>query len=203
MEEHSKHFHPHPSLDADKLPKRFPGQKEGEQIQVLVRKHWIVDIKIAAIFVVLGFIPLSIYITVIILFWTSQPGPGQLLTALLFLVYFLFSLLFTYVKWLNEELDVIIVTNERAIGHDQINFFHKQISETDLSQIQDVKGVEKGFLGTVLHYGSLEIQTAADQIAFRIDSVPRPYDLARHILDIRDAHLDREKFEHPKDGEHH
>lgn len=179
------------------LKYQFPGQKEGEQIQILVRKHWIIDVKIAAIFLVLGVAPLIGYIIFLIFFWSSAFELYQVVIFLVFVLYFMFSMLVTFIKWLNEELDIIIITNERVIGHDQIDFFHKQVCETNIAQVQDVKGVEKGFWGSILHYGSLEIQTAADKIGFRIQHVAKPYEIARGILDVRDKHLDKEKFEVP------
>jgi len=104
-------------------------------------------------------------------------------------------MLITYIKWLNEELDIIIVTNERIVAHDQIDLFHRQVSETNIGQIQDVKGIERGMLGSIFHYGKLEMQTAARDIMFKIQHVRDPYNSARIILDIRDQYIDKEKFE--------
>ncbi|MBU0981535.1 hypothetical protein KKC94_02480 [Patescibacteria group bacterium] len=174
---------------------RFPGQKEGEQIKILIRKHWIVDIKVGAVLTVLAVIPTAIFIALSIIFWPGEVTEVYLIILLVFLVYLMCAGLFSFIKWLNEELDVIIITNERIIGHDQVDFFHTQISETDISQVQDVKGVEKGFFGSMFHYGSLQIQTAANKIVFNIEDVTRPYEIARGILDIRDRYLDKEKFE--------
>jgi len=185
--------------DDQLLKCRFPGQKKGENIKILVRKHWMIDIKVGAVFMILAVIPLAAYLSGLIALWPDQLNSAFWLTLLVFIVYIMVAMLISYIKWQNEELDVIIVTNERVIGHDQVDFFHKTISETNIAQVQDVKGIEKGFLGTIFHYGRLEVQTAADKIAFSIDHVPRPYQLARQILDIRDRHLDKEKFEETPD----
>lgn len=177
---------------------KFPGQKPGEQIRLLVRKHWIIDVRIFAIFFVLAVAPITIIIIIPFLLGNVEFNDAFLLSALGVLVYMLLMLLVTYVKWLNEELDLIIVTNERVVSHDQINLFHRQISETNISQVQDVKGVEHGLLGHLLDYGKLSIQTAAKDIVFCIDHIDKPYDCARVILDLRDKYIDKEKFEpHP------
>lgn len=186
-------------MEKHKIHKQFPGQKAGEQISVLVRKHWISDVKIVAVFTVLGLLPLTAYIALLVAFWPEKIEYYHVMLLLVFVTYMLFAFLVTYIKWLNEELDVIIVTNERIIGHDQVDFFHKQISETDLAQVQDVKGIEKGVLGSIFHFGSLEIQTAGNKIVFNIHNVGHPYELARKILDVRDTHIDKEKFEKSSD----
>ena len=174
---------------------KFPGQKPGEVIQLLVRKHWIIDVKIAAIFAFLALIPGTVAVVSPILLWDGVLTDTILLIIIGVLVYFLFMMLITYIKWLNEELDIIIVTNERIVAHDQIDLFHRQVSETNIGQIQDVKGIERGMLGSIFHYGKLEMQTAARDIMFKIHHVRDPYNSARIILDIRDQYIDKEKFE--------
>jgi hypothetical protein len=189
--------------DEDKyLKHRFPGQKEGEQIKALVRKHWIVALKVGFMFFAIGIIPTIIAITLVIAFWNGQFTDPFLYGVLAFFVYILAVMAFTYMAWINEELDVIIITNERVVAHDQVDIFHRQISETSIARIQDVKGVEKGVLGNLLHYGLLEIQTAARDIVFNIQHAKSPYGKARRILDIRDRYLDKEKFERRHEGSH-
>lgn len=177
------------------LRHKFPGQKPGEQIQALVRKHWIIDVKVAAIFFVLGVIPFAISVVLAVLFWDGTFNDTFALTSLTLWAYMLAVTAFAYMSWLKEELDVIIVTNERIVSHDQIDLFHRQIAETNIAQVQDVKGVEEGVLGNIFHFGMLEIQTAAKDIIFVIRHVNTPYESAREILDIRDRYIDKEKFE--------
>jgi hypothetical protein len=176
---------------------KFPGQKEGEQIKALVRKHWVINVKIGLLFAFIGILPIAISIILAIYFWDGSFSDTFLLIALGLWVYLLGIMAFTYMSWLNEELDIIIVTNERVVSHDQIDLFHRQISETSISQIQDVKGVEEGVWGNIFHYGLLEIQTAAKDIVFTIKHASHPYQKARSILDIRERYIDKEKFEKP------
>lgn len=180
----------------DRLERRaFPGQRANEQIQVFVRKHWIIDVKVASAFFLLAVLPTVLYLLGVFYFWNGELDLAKLTALLGFLVYMLYAMLITYVKWLNEELDIILVTNQRVISHDQIDLFHREISEANVGQVQDVKGIEKGLFGHLLHYGELVIQTAARDIFFTIKNVDKPYEKARAILDLRDVYLDREKFE--------
>ena len=84
---------------------------------------------------------------------------------------------------------MIIVTNERIINHDQVDFLHRQISETNLQQIQDIKGSERGLLGNIFHFGIMEVRTAADVVVFKLHDAINPFENARKILDIRDKFI--------------
>ncbi|MFT7183986.1 MAG: hypothetical protein ACI9QC_000312 [Oceanicoccus sp.] len=175
---------------------KFPGQKPSERIQLLIRKHWIIDIKIALTFLMFGVLPFGAAVMGIIYFYEGAVTDNFLMGVLAFLVYFLITLVVVYVKWLNEELDVIIITNERVVSHDQVDLFHRKISETNINQIQDVIGIEKGFLGNMLHFGELKLQTAAHHILFEIHHASNPYQMAREVLDIREKYVDKESVDH-------
>ncbi|QQR54664.1 hypothetical protein IPG41_05750 [Candidatus Peregrinibacteria bacterium] len=171
-----------------KTPKtlRFPGQKNNEKIQLLVRKHWIIDVKISAIFLIIGILPLLLGIWFGEILWASTHGTVFWTYLLVFLVYALFILLFVYLRWLNEELDIVIVTNERIISHNQIDLFHRQISEALVEDIQDIKGIEQGLLGHLLHFGAMEITTSSNQQFFAIKNIEDPHGNTRAMLDVRD-----------------
>ncbi len=184
---------------------KFPGQKKGEEIQVLVRKHWIIDVKVAMMFLIFAIVPFAAALLGSMLYYEGGLPSNMknfLLGLMIFWVYCLMALVMIYVKWLNEELDVIIVTNERILSHDQVDLFHREISETSIAQVQDVVGIEKGFFGHLFKYGTLRMQTAAQHIVFEIHNVSRPYETARNILDLRDKYLDKEKFESPSPLNH-
>ena len=168
---------------------RFPGQKPGEHIQLLIRKHWVIDVKIGIMLFTLGFLPALIGIGAEIFTWDGGLNDTFLTVFIFFMLYLLFIVTYAYMKWLNEELDIIIATEERIVSHEQIDLFHRQISEANIAQIQDVTGTQKGFFQSMLHYGTLEIQTSSSDIFFLIKHVIRPYENARALLDIRDAYM--------------
>lgn len=160
----------------------FPGQKEGEKISFLVRKHWIIYVKLMLFIVAMIGIPLALYAFVEATSEMSR-ATSQIVT-LIFLLYLDFMLLITYIRWMEEELDVLIVTSERLISIEQISFMHRTVSETELSQIQDVRNVSKGVLSNVLGFGLLLVQTAAEKVVFEIKDVDDPYDVSRSIMDL-------------------
>ncbi len=171
------------------MTKHFPGQKEGENIQLLIRKHWITDMKSASVLLFIGVVPFIGGLIVLKALWEENNGQVFWGGMMLFFAYILFISLITYIHWLNDELDIIVVTDQRVISHEQIDLFHRQICETNVSQIEDVKGVEKGMMQSLLHFGTLEIMTASNDVFFVMNHVDHPYENARRLLDLREESI--------------
>lgn len=162
----------------------FPGQKQSEIIEFVVRKHWIVYVKKIVYMVLLMLLPGTIYFFLV--FDTNINANTKNILTLFLLLYFLFLFMMTFIRWIEDDLDLIIVTNERLISIDQISFIHRSISETEMSEIQDVKHEAKGILSNVMGFGTLEVQTAAEKMAFCMDHIPEPYETARKIMELKD-----------------
>ncbi len=165
---------------------RFPGQRPDEKIEAVIHKHWIIDLQLLATAALLGIPPPLLAFTSGWILRDNVSAQVVLLTSIALVIYLQILLLVVYVHWVNEELDLIIVTNERILSHEQIDLFHRQVCETPLEQVQDIKGTEKGFFGAIFHYGVLEAQTAASDTFFHISHARNPHAAARLILDIRE-----------------
>ena len=59
---------------------------------------------------------------------------------------------YIFVQWLNNELDILIVTNKRIIEYDQIKFLNRKISQASIDQVQEVRASTSGIIGNVLRY---------------------------------------------------
>ncbi|MBU1017717.1 hypothetical protein KKA33_01675 [Patescibacteria group bacterium] len=163
----------------------FPGQREDEEILMTIHKHPIVYAKIIIAFVVIVVLPAAFFIY----FWLathSSVGSHQanLIAGIFTVIYFLYGLGFTCIRWIDEEFDVFIITTDRLIDVTQVTFFKRSVASTPLEQIQDTTGEIHGFLPTIFHYGNLTVQTAAGQASdFFIDHIPDPEGVARKLLD--------------------
>lgn len=162
---------------------QFPGQKQGEVLHFIIRKHWIVYLRIALFFVLALLAPVVLYQGLV---WGGLHLEAEVRQwgLLLFLIHADIILLRTMIRWIEEEIDLVLVTGERLISIEQIAFLHRTITETELSEVQDVKGESMGLLAHIFGYGMLEVQTAGEKITFRIESVGNPDDFRRKILDL-------------------
>ena len=166
----------------------FPGKRDNETVQLVLLKHWVVKLKVIMelfFLIIVPIIGVFIYAYIRAPYFTTN---YQKIFLSFFIIYLLFISLINFIHWLNEELDVFIVTDERILSIDQVKFMHRTVSETPLYQIQDARSNTKGILGTLLDYGDIEIQTAADQIVFKMESVPDAFSNVGKILDLKEKH---------------
>lgn len=177
--------------------KKFPGQKDNEEIKLVIHKHWIMDFSISIYFFMFTAVPIIIYAILAIEFWPEKISNIHVISLFAFSIYLMVVALLSYIEWLNQELDLIIVTNERIINHDQIDFLNRSVSESPISQIEDVKGSEKGLISHIFHYGTIEIQTASQKSVFISNFVETPINNARIILDLRDSFLNKHPLNRP------
>src|SRR3989339_619360 len=167
----------------------FPGQKDNEVIKFLIKKHWMVYVRLIFYTLIMMGLPFLIYFILIVEGGFSANGNN--IITLFFLIYIGFALMILFIKWLGEDLDIIIVTNERLISIVQISFMHRTISETDLAHIQDIQHETKGILSQIFRFGMMEIQTAAEKITFCMHDIPNPYETARQIMNLREDHISK------------
>lgn len=157
--------------------------KEGESVKMAIRRHWIVYIFVALYalvwviisLVTLGFLWMNFFIILLnILFW-------------------MFFSIFLYIQWLNHELDLYIVTNNRVIWVEQISWMNRTTREYNLGQVQEVSSKTKGILANIFNYGTLSIQTAGTNTNnLDMDFCPDSIGNARSVLNIVDAYRDNE-----------
>lgn len=165
-----------------------PNAMPGEGVVLLLRRHWFTFSRRFIVFLALLFFPVIAYL--ILFSWVNdaldlQEGLGALIVVG-FVVYLLSVNLFFFHAWIDYYLDVWVVTNERIMNIEQNGLFSRVVSELPLDNIQDVTVEVKGALATFYQYGDVIIQTAAENAHFHFDNVPRPYDVAKTILQLHE-----------------
>lgn len=115
---------------------------------MVIRRHWIV---FTYVFVYVFTLVLS---TAFILFFRDSIStiiPDGLLHLIL-VVYWMIFLMVIYITWINNELDLIIITNKRIIGIDQVAFLLREFSECPLERVQEINAQTKGLLAEIFNF---------------------------------------------------
>lgn len=170
----------------------FPGKEPGEQVILLLRRHWFILFMHTTTTVLLLLAP---FVLGIILRATF--GDLQTLTVYPFLIlglwlYLMFIWLYFFLGWIDYYLDAWIVTNERIINIEQNGLFNRVVSEQKLYRIQDVTAEVTGTIHTLLNFGNVYIQTAAEISRFAFEDIPEPYRVKKIVLDLHDKAVDKE-----------
>jgi membrane protein YdbS with pleckstrin-like domain len=151
-----------------------------EEVLMVLRRHWIVYVIVALYFIFWIIITISLYI----IFWFSN------ISNLLNVIFWLFFSIFLYIEWLNHELDLYVVSNNRIIWVEQISFLNRTVSECNLGQVQEVNSSTKGFFSNMFNYWTLSIQTAGNVTTMQMAYCPDSIQEARKVLNIVDAYRD-------------
>lgn len=158
----------------------FQGQKPGEMILLVLHRHWFDILSqmliILAMIILLG---LSSYFLPI-LFPNLELEAGNNIFFFFELSFTMFIWIVMFLIWIDYYFDVWIVTNKRIVNIEQRGLFIRDVSELELENIQDITTEVKGIIPTLLNYGDVFVQTAAERERFLFHNVPDPY----HVKDI-------------------
>jgi hypothetical protein len=149
----------------------FEGQREGEQLLFVFRRHVIAMRKgfwLLLIPFVVSSLPVFIWPTVVAVYLFPVAGLG--LGLLLFLYHFL--------MW---YYTIYIVTNQRLRQITQKGFFGKDVVELGLSKIQSISYNIPGFGGEILGFGTIVIQTYVGDLI--INKVEHPEKIYNKLQD--------------------
>ena len=162
----------------------FPGRQPNEKVVMVIRKHPIVYLRSMLVFLIAVVLPLVIFLII----WKSgfPLSQGGMVSTLGYLgasLYFLYGLALLVISFLNDQFDLFILTDHRLLDITQVSLLKRTVSTTPLNQIQDTTSDIQGVLGTLLNFGTVDVQTAAGAASnFTIDNVPDPAIIARTIL---------------------
>ncbi|HOY56082.1 MAG TPA: PH domain-containing protein [bacterium] len=162
----------------------FPGQEPNEKIILILRKHGWVFLKIVFFYLVLSLLPwLAHYL---IQQYTELLAAGTLtiILNLLTSIYYIYILTFFFRAWIDYYFDVGVITNERIVDIEQNGLFSRNISALRLYRVQDVASQVRGFLPTLLHFGTVSVQTAGSVPRFIFDEIANPYETSKNILEL-------------------
>lgn len=157
--------------------------KPYERIEMIIRKHPFFLFRDLALFLVLAIIPAGVVVMIL-------PLVPNLFTSVIALplagivgsIYYLAIWLFFFSTVLDYYLDIWVVTNDRLIAVEQGGLFSRTISETDFWLVQDVSSEVRGIAATILGYGKLSVQTAAEKANFHFENCANPNGVRQKLL---------------------
>ena len=157
---------------------------KNEKLHFVIRRHWIIDLLVFIRWLIASAGIVALVFFAFEYFGGKYMSPNFILLAFFSTIYVFIVTLSFVVRWLNHAFDVIFVTNDRVIDISQIDFFHKNIIETRLSNIQDVTGDIKGVFNTIFSLGTIHIRTSNHLADFSITLVKEPQKSSRQIFDL-------------------
>lgn len=140
----------------------FEGQREGEEVIYVFRRHAMTSIKGFLWLIVvtgLGLVPMFIW-----------PGNGNLF--FVWLAFLGVGILGAAYSWMLWYFSFYIVTNERLRQTRQKGLFKKSVVDLELSNIQNMSYGINGVFATMFDYGSILIQTEAGDLVISMVSHP-------------------------------
>jgi hypothetical protein len=163
----------------------FSSQHEDEEILQVYHRHWFDILK--------QYFPLFILLILMIggMFLTPYMLDDFVMDGSIYLFYFIETTLLLliwisgFLIWFDYYLDIWIVTDERVVNVEQRGLFSRHVSELTFLQIQDISTEVNGFIPTVLNYGNVHIQTAAEQSKFVFRAVPNPYKIKSILMTLK------------------
>ena len=165
--------------------------QEGEHIEIKARKHWYSLFRSSVGLFIVLLLPFVFWFLFSeqIEFGLNKFSISINITLLEFLimVWFLFIWVRFFTVWTNYFLDVWVVTDRRIIDIDQKNLFRREVSTLRMERIQDVTMEINGIIATVLDFGNITVQTAAEKREFIMRDIARPGHVKSRIL----AHLNK------------
>lgn len=166
---------------------RFDQQEDNEVIELFLRQHPIVNVFWVVTSLILLVLP-PVFFQIESIFdlnFTSQTPTGVLLGSLI--VYYLVLLAYALEQFLSWYFNVYIITNMHIVDVNFYSLLSKEVVEVSLSDIEVIAHNVAGVLGSLFHYGNVEIETAAETKRILFEKVPRPDLVTDRVQDLQRA----------------
>lgn len=174
-------FHTHsPFSDFSIYPERvhFESRGKDEKVILFLRQHIIVNVKWIVIAVLMFFVPT---VARMLNIFSFLPDNFEIVITM---VWYLLTMAYAFESFLGWYFNVYIVTNERIIDVDFHNLIYKEVSDANLSKIEDTTYNMGGVIRTIFNYGDVFVQTAAEVSEFDFLAVPKPDKVVQVINDL-------------------
>lgn len=158
----------------------FEERDDDEEILLVLRPHWFTNVGWILVTILLVLLPLFLPLSIIL------SGLSANYLFITFIFWYVITFIFAFEKFLSWYFDVFIVTDHRVVDIDFENLIVKKFSEADIHMIQDVTSKVIGLFPTMLNYGFVLIQTAAEIPEITFENVPNPEKVIKILQQLRE-----------------
>jgi hypothetical protein len=162
---------------------RFEGEEEGEKVLFVLRAHPITNLPWILLVILLLLIPTLFSLGLGVLGIDSIPIRQQTIF-LITLTWYLIVLSIAFQEFLYWYFNIYILTNRKIVDIDYFNLFYRKISQTTLSNVQDITFTKGGLFQNFFDYGDIHIQTAGTSANFEFTHIPDPEGNQKRILEL-------------------
>jgi len=131
-----------------------------EKVILKFRKHWFIFVKDSIGTILATFIPFIVYIFLTATGYIPPTYESPSFVTFISALWLLIVWCALAVIWTDYYLDVWIVTDHRIVNMNQKGLFDRDTTTWRLDRVQEVTIGVKNILQTLLHYGSIEVQTS-------------------------------------------
>lgn len=155
----------------------------GETIVFETRRHWLPIAVEGIVLLIFALIPLALLVLPHVFPPEIQAVVARSRDLFFFGVsaWILFLWVVFFIAWTNYYLDIFIITEKRIIDIEQIGLFSRDVAESRLENVEDIRVQITGVVPSLLDFGNLHIQTAGVQREFLVSDIPEP-DRVRDII---------------------
>jgi uncharacterized membrane protein YdbT with pleckstrin-like domain len=160
-----------------------------EQIISTFRKHsFYITLEIFFL-IILGGLPAFLFLFTKVI--KIEAGSEVLaLYAFFYFIFVSFLWLVGFYSWTNYYLDIWILTDKRLVSVDQKGFFSREVSSIRLDKIQDINIETRGLLDTILHIGTIKVQSAGTDREFIMYGMRSPTNVKDIIFKAQTRQID-------------
>lgn len=166
---------------------KFADQEEDENIELLLRQHFITNIPWILSAILLIFLPIIIFrLRIFFIDLGVLKTPPDIAVAVLILWY-LFVTAFILTSLLHWYFNIYIVTNKHLVDIEFNNLLSRDKTEVRLDDVQSAKSGLHGIIGSLFKFGDVVIKTAADRQDITFMAVPYPDAVVERIQDLQEV----------------
>lgn len=150
-----------------------------EEVYAIIRKHW------GRIFLSLIRLAILSIVTLVAIsaagwFGGFSNGSATLFIGILAL-WIITLIVYIANEWYSYKQSLLVITNQRLIDYQQMNFLARHIQTIDIYEVQSCSSEISPGLGVIFCYGQLLINTIGDR-PIMVDFIPDPAEISGTIM---------------------